>query len=174
MLANRGSCQMPPRWLYTPSSRVQTMLTEAAHEQPCVDATKEAAHGRSPRWRRAALALARAWKSATAARSSPYDIVTVAVAATVTWTAPTGGRSAAPEGAWRARGWTPKSTPIESQKSKHVTARAVAARNRWRRRRKLPKQPAAVICSLDCLPFVPPGPRTTTNTKIQISLLLSY
>ena len=113
------------------------MPTESAQEQPSVDATNRAACGSSPRWRRTALSLAAACQSTTAARNSLVAIMIIAVATTVTWTAPTGGRPEAPEGAPRALKWTPRATPIESQNSEHAMTCALAVRSQWDRPRRL-------------------------------------
>ena len=124
---------MPPRWLCTPSSHVQT---KSAEEQPRIDATNRAACGSLPRWQRAALSLTAACQSTTAARNSLVAIMIAAIATPVTWTAPKGGRSEAPVSALRALKWSLTATQDESQNSKHDILRAMAVRSQWRRQRR--------------------------------------
>ena len=168
MLTIRGCCYMPPRWLCTPSSHVQTMPTESALEQPRVDATNQAVCGSSPRWRRAALSVGAACQSTTAARNSLAANMIIAVATTVTWTAPTGGRSEAPEGALRALKWTPRATPIDSQKSKHDSARAIFTTTTPSRTLGRPTECASMRWSLEKYPT------TTASTPYNEETRIAY
>ena len=120
LLKSSARCHMPSRWPLTPHAASPTMSTSPAVVQLSVVAIKEAAHGSSPRPRRAPPAPVSAHQAAWqpgAALAPPHPTQSPRG---------TDGRLRRPT-VGAALGRPPKSNPTDSDDETGLTARAVAS-----------------------------------------------